>query len=304
MGLVVSVIAWLFVDKRRLIVALAVAAVVAGGLTWVNTRPASRSAICAQAAEYRSHLESSSYQVFDNEFFSMAASLGKAASNPESAAGGDLASLRTAGQQLARVGGLRSANQGQVEGPLETVEAWCAAGAYSMAAGAPADGDVSGDQPVGDSVTEPEAADPPVSSIEATVDCASLVPDVQAAVSPDLELATMDWDGGPDMEGLLGFSYCGYGTAPQPGGSVDVSIEYARFQSPEQASTWLSSVVTDVPQEGSTGLGTSAFGGSAPVASAWTSWGDVYIVSGSTAVTDSQVVIDLLGHVRDATAHD
>lgn len=221
-GLLLGLIGWLFSDMRRLGAAAGVVAVVLGAGWFINNRPASRDDICTQAQAFRAHLNQPNTEVFDNEFFDMAANLGKAASHPDGSAGGDVAAVQAAGARLSAVGGKTNASAYEVEGPLQTIESWCAAGPAVVAAGSAPD---PGTQLV-DPSTQPAYTASAGAAPGQAYDCEAITPYVKQTL-PKLQLSTeASWQGDVPA-GMNAYSFCAYGFPPQPGGSADLEIQRA-----------------------------------------------------------------------------
>lgn len=126
--LVAAALVWLLSDKRRVLVAASTAAVVLLGGWWWNSRPVPKSDICAQAVALQSHLQTDT-STFDNQGFDMANRLGAAAQRADAGDGGNVAAVHAAGERLANLGhgkGIVYASLGEFEGPLSTIQAWCA----------------------------------------------------------------------------------------------------------------------------------------------------------------------------------
>ena len=103
----------------------------------------------ALQAHLQNQMSSISGGGFDNEGFNMANRLGAAALQADSSDGGDVTAVHSAGQRLADLGqgkGIVYASLGEFEGPLSTIQAWCATDSSAVAA-APAQNPAAPDDP-------------------------------------------------------------------------------------------------------------------------------------------------------------
>jgi hypothetical protein len=233
---VIALLVWLLADWRRAAAAGTAAVVLLGGLWWWNSRPASRSTICGQAVELRTHIESSSGQLFDNAFFTDTAALGASASKPDPAAGGDLAAVRYAGAQLVAVGGRSHAGTYEVEGPLQTIEQWCVTSApQPISAPAPA-------------VPEPAPADTTAAqsvSLPGAFSCDQLTSRAASGLGALPFSNGFTWEGPGPPPGMATYTDCSYEPDPQLNGQGSISVEAATFDSASDAQAWLTSNLGD-----------------------------------------------------------
>ena len=197
--------------------------------------------------------------------------------------GGDYPAVKAAGERLIRVGNSSSASAGQVEGPLQTIEAWCTTSASGPVL---ADGDPG-----------PDVPDTP-GGLQAALGCENLNPSLIEGLGAGLELAVISGVNGDVPAGMTAYSYCGYGPPPQPGGEVTAGFEYAIFDTPEAAQAWLASVVADVGAEG-VPVSTRRADGEGRAAAAWSGTTAVWVTANADGPASDAQLAEVAGFLTN-----
>lgn len=243
LAFLLAFLVWLFSDKRRAFAALAVTASALLGGWWWNSRPVPKSDVCAQAVALQGHLRTASFG-FDNAAFSMANRLGAAAMKADAGDGGDVTAVHYAGQQLASLGqgkGIVYASLGEFEGPLSTIQSWCATDTRPVAAPPVQDPALAQGSPVDTAAEAPTDASTSFGLVKALDGGCPQIGDAVAGPTNSRFVLTNDADLPADdiPQGLVAISICGYDLANATSSITPLKVRLAEYASDEAVTSAL-----------------------------------------------------------------